>query len=68
MNKSFYIIGYIFIIIFLITTSSVAQSGPPPPPDGGSGPGSVDDIPINMYWLVLLIVGAYFGIRNRMND
>ena len=65
MNKSFFIIEYFFIIIFLLTISSVAQSTPPPP-DGGSGPGTVDDIPINMYWLLLLLAGVYYGIRNRM--
>ena len=65
MNKSFYIIGYFLITIFLLTASSVAQSDPPPPPDGGSGPGTVDDIPINMYWLLLLLAGAYYGIVKK---
>ena len=69
MKQFFTINKYSLIIFFLLITSlSFAQGGPPSPPDGGGGPGTVNDVPINMYWLILLIVGAYYGIKNRMNS
>ena len=65
MKQFFYTTGYFLIIFTLLTTFSFALGGPPSPADGGGGPGTVNDIPINMYWLVLLIAGAYYGIVKK---
>ena len=63
MKKLLTINKYTLIIIFLfVSFSSLAAppgGGPPSPP----GEGNTEDIPINMYWFVLLATGAYYGIR-----
>lgn len=41
---------------------ALAQS-PPPPPDGGSGPGTVDDVPINLLVYPLMILACILGYR-----
>ena len=65
--KQFFIINkYSLIIFFLfISFSSLAAppGGGPPPPNGGGGPGTVNDVPINMYWFILLVTGAYYGVE-----
>ena len=64
MKQFFNKVVFLIITFSLFTTFIFAQGPPPPPGDDGT----VDDVlPINMYyWLMLLIVGAYFGIsRNR---
>ena len=47
----------------IFSLNSFAQGGPPSPPDGGGGPGTVNDIPINMYLIVMLFVGAFYGLK-----
>jgi hypothetical protein len=58
----------LIIVLLFISLSSLAQSGPPSPPDGGGGPGSVNDVPINMYLVIMLIFGAFYGIKKNFRS
>lgn len=63
MNKKIRFNFILLIVWFLcINSLSMAQDGPPSPPNDGGGPASVNDVPIGMYWLVLLFAGAFYGI------
>ena len=67
--KQFYTINkYSLVILFLfISFSSLAQNGgngaPPPPGNTPGGGGVNDQVPINMYWFILLATGAYYGVK-----
>lgn len=53
----------ILILLLLGMNFALAQSSPPPPPDGGSGPGTVDDVPINLLVYPLMILACILGYR-----
>ena len=54
---------YSLIIIFLFISFSTLAQGVPPPPGNTPGGGNVSDVPINMYWFILLTAGAYYGVK-----
>jgi len=59
----------LIIVLLFFSLSSLAQGGgPPSPPDGGGGPGSVNDVPINMYLVIMLIFGAFYGIKKNFRS
>ena len=47
-------------LFFLFLAINTSAQGPPSPPTNG-----VDDTatPINFYWFMLLIAGAYYGVK-----
>ena len=55
----------ILTLVLLVANIVYAQGDPPEPPDGtnpgGSGPGGVDDVPINFLIFPFLVLGAYLG-------
>lgn len=59
MKKVFKILAT--VALFLVVYKVSAQGGPPPPPDGGDGPGTVNDIPIDLLVLPFLLLGSILG-------
>ena len=68
MKNTSFLTFFFFALLVIISLSSFAQSGPPSPPNSGGGPGTVNDIPINMYLIVMLIVGAFYGVKKSFRS
>ncbi len=68
MKNTSFLTFFFFALLVIFSLSSFAQSGPPSPPNSGGGPGTVNDIPINMYLIVMLIVGAFYGVKKRFSS
>ena len=61
MKKNIFIL--LLILMLLSTGMAIAQNIPDPPSPGDSGPGNVDDTPINYLIYPFLILGAYLGFK-----